>query len=72
MKAPILILQGSQQPYLSIGRFYGGIKAFGKEYVYLNNHDAFLRKDYVPQLKKHQKAGKDWESFIEFIKAVPA
>ena len=69
-KAPILILHGSQQPYLSIGRYYGGVKAFGYEYVYMQPQDAFLRKDYVKQYNKYKKAGHSWESFIEFVKSV--
>ena len=32
--APILILEGSKQPYLSVGRHYGGVKAFGYEYLF--------------------------------------
>jgi len=71
MKAPILILHGSKQPYLSIGRHFGGIKAFGYEYVYIYPKDAFLRKDYVKQYNKHTKAGHSWESFIEVVNNVP-
>jgi len=69
-KAPILILEGSKQPYLSIGRHYGGVKAWGYEYLYIQPQDAFLRKDYVKQYNKHKKAGHSWESFIEFVKSV--
>ena len=69
-EAPILILYGSQQPYLSIGRHYGGVKAFGYEYVYMQPQDAFLRKDYVKHYNKHKKNGGNWESFIEFVKSV--
>ena len=69
-KAPILILQGSQQPYLSLGRHYGGVKAFGYEYVYMPIQDAFLRIDYVKKYNKHKKDGHNWESFIEFVRSV--
>jgi len=69
-KAPILILQASKQPYLSIGRHYGGVKAFGYEYVYMQPQDAFLRKDYVKHYNKHKKAEQSWESFIEYVKSV--
>lgn len=64
----VLILHGSQQPYLSIGIRYGGIKLNGKEYVYLPRHDAFLRKDHERKYNKHIKERKSWESFIELIK----
>ena len=66
--APILILHGSQQPYLSIGRHYGGINAFGAEYLYLPNEDAFLRRDYVKRYAKHKKRELSWDDFLEFVK----
>ena len=66
-KAPILILHGSRQPYLSIGCRFGGVKAFNYEYIYFPIHDAFLRKDYLKQFKKHNKEKKSWEAFIEFL-----
>lgn len=69
MTAPILILHGSKQPYLSIGRHYGGVKAFGHEYIYIHPKDAFLRKDYVKKYNKHKKDGHSWDSFVEFIKS---
>jgi len=65
---PVLILHGSQQPYLSIGVRYGGIRFNGKEYVYLPRHDAFLREDYKIKYTKHTRTGKSWESFIEMVK----
>ena len=65
---PVLILHGSQQPYLSIGIRYGGIRFNGKEYVYLPRHDAFLRKHHERKYKKHIKERKSWESFVELIK----
>jgi len=55
-KAPILILNGSHQPYLSIGRHYGGVKLFKYEYVYIQPKDVFLRKDYVKHYNKQKKA----------------
>lgn len=67
-KAPILILHGSRQPYLSVGIHYGGIKAYGHEYFYMPPQDAFLRKDHVKTYNKHKKEGGTWESFIELIK----
>jgi len=65
---PVLILHGSQQPYLSIGVRYGGIRFNGKEYVFLPRHDAFLREDHKRKYTKHTRAGKSWESFIEMVK----
>ena len=70
MNAPILILNGSKQPYLSIGIRYGGVKAFGYEYLYLQNQDAFLRNDFVKKFNKHKKDGGDWNSFIDYVKSV--
>lgn len=69
-KAPILILKASQQPYLSIGRFYGGIQAYGYYYTYLPVKDAFLREDYVKEYSTYTKKGNSWESFIEYIKSI--
>lgn len=68
-KAPILILHASQQPYLSIGRHFGGVKAFGKEYSFISEHDAFLDKKYMPKYRKHIKTD-SWESFIEYVKSI--
>lgn len=68
--APILILQGSKQPYLSIGRHFGGVKSWGYEYLYMPPQDAFLRKDYVKKYNKHKKAGHSWEKFVEYVKSV--
>ena len=68
--APILILEGSKKPYLSVGRHYGGVKVFGYEYLYIPIHDAFLRKDFVKKFNKHKKDGGDWNSLIDFMKSV--
>ena len=68
-KAPILILHASQQPYLSVGRHYGGVKAFGKEYVYIPTQDAFLDVKYLKEYKNHMKTG-SWESFVEYVKSI--
>lgn len=70
MNAPILILHGSKQPYLSIGRLYGCIKAFGHEYTYLQPQDAFIRKDYVREFNRFKSSGKTFESFVEFVKSI--
>ena len=68
-KAPIIILQGSKQPYLSLGIHYGGVKVFGYEYYYLPNEDAFLRIDYLKKYNKHKKIGQNWETFVGFVKS---
>lgn len=67
-ESPILILEGSKQPYLSIGVHYGGLNVFGYEFVYISTHDAFIRKDYVKKYNKHKKSGGNWEEFINIVK----
>ena len=69
-EVPILILDGSRQPFLSLGCRFGGVKAFGHDYTYYPERDFFLRKDYVKVFKKHNKEGGSWEDFVEKIKAV--
>lgn len=68
-KAPILILHASHQPYLSIGCRFGGVKAFGHEYTYIQARDAFLRKDWIKKLAAHNKNGGTWDEFIELVKS---
>ena len=69
-KAPILILNASRQPYLSIGTHFGGIKAFGYEYIYLPIEDAFLRKDYVKKYNKHRKSKQDFKAFVDYVQSI--
>jgi len=69
-KAPILILSASQQPYLSLGCRFGGVKAFGHEYTYIYDKDAFLRKDYLKEYNKCLKTKHGWEAFLEYIKSL--
>lgn len=69
MEAPILILYGSQQAYLSMGCRFGGITVFGTDYVYLEKYDAFLQKSYLAKYKTHMRT-KSWESFIEYVKSI--
>ena len=64
MNKPIVILDGSKQPYISIGRHFGGIKIENVEYVYQPARDAFIRKDWAKRTK-----GKSWEQFLEEVKA---
>jgi hypothetical protein len=63
MKA-IVILEGSKQPYIAIGRLYGGIDLEGVYYVYHPARDAFIRKDWTSKMR-----GKKWEQFLEEVKA---
>ena len=61
--AAIVILDASNQPYISLGVRFGGIKIHNYEYVYHPAKDAFIRKDYAKYMKK-----RTWEQFLEFIK----
>lgn len=69
-KAPILILNGSKQLCLSIGVHYGGVKAFGKEYLYIPIKDAFIDSKYVKTYNKFMKDKDGWDKFIEYVKSV--
>jgi len=62
--APIIILEASKQPFLSIGTVYGAINTYGHDYSYIKQEDAFLRKDYLVEYSKFKK----WEDFRESIK----
>jgi hypothetical protein len=64
MNKPIVILEGSKQPYISIGRHFSGIKINNVEYIYQPARDAFIRKDWAKRTK-----GKSWEQFLEEVKA---
>lgn len=61
-KSPILILDASNQPYLSLGRHFGGVKAFGRSYIYVAKEDAFVRDDWMKVYKK-----KSWDDFIKEV-----
>jgi len=63
-KAPILILGASSQPYLSLGRHFGGVKAYGTSYKYVQKEDAFVREDWM----KKYNSKKSWEEFVEEVK----
>lgn len=62
---PIIILDASTQPYLSIGVRFGGIIFQGKDYVYIPETDAYVRKDYIKKLKAMK-----WPKFVEYVKTV--
>lgn len=65
-KAPILILDANQ-PYLSLGKHFGSVKAFGSSYIYVSKEDAFVRQDWI----KKYNSKKSWEQFIEEVKKSP-
>ena len=64
MTKAIVILEGSKQPYIAIGRHFGGINLEGVQYIYHPARDAFIRKDWVKKMK-----GKKWDEFLEEVKA---
>jgi hypothetical protein len=61
--SPIVILQASQQPFLSIGVNYGGISVYGSRYKYVREHDAYVRHDYVKKIKDY----KTWQEFLDHV-----
>lgn len=63
---PIIILNASQQPYISLGVNFGGITIEKIHYVYHPAKDAFIQKKYVKQMK-----GKTWDEFVEYVKTIP-
>jgi len=62
----IVILNGSQQPYINIGVRFGGITINKVQYKYFPEHDAFVRHDFVTKVKKYKTFGQ----FIEMVKNV--
>lgn len=64
MNKPIVILEASKQPYISLGCKFGWIKFEKVEYIYHPVRDAFIRKDWVKRTK-----GKSWEQFMAEVKA---
>jgi hypothetical protein len=54
---PILIENVSKEPInfaYSLGIKFGGIKSNGHEYVYIQDHDSFLRKDHLSQYEANK------------------
>ena len=47
----IVIFEASKQPYIAIGRLYGGIDLEGVYYVYHPARDAFIRKDWTSKMR---------------------
>lgn len=60
-------MDASNQPYLSLGKHFGGVKAFGTSYTYVSKEDAFVRHDW---LKKYNNK-KSWEEFLNEVKKSP-
>lgn len=63
--APIVILNASQLPYLSLGVKFGGVIAYGAKYTYIPETDAYVQSKYTSELKKRK-----WDNFIEYIKTI--
>ena len=53
--APIMIIEASKQPFLSIGTIYGAINTYGQDYTYIKTQDVFLRNDYLKEYNKFKK-----------------
>jgi hypothetical protein len=70
MDNAIVIESASTQPYLSIGIRFGGITFKNKVFVYIQEHDSYLRKDFVTKWNKFKKERKSWKEFIEYVKTV--
>lgn len=67
MKDVKVILNASKRPFVNLGTHYGGIEIQGKNYVYIQNVDAFVRRDVMRKYKKNQKLGRSWEEFLKVI-----
>jgi hypothetical protein len=65
----IIIVSASAQPYLSIGRRYGGFIHQGNRYEFIQEHDAFILDDYIKYYRKAQKQGYTWEEFIGIVQS---
>jgi hypothetical protein len=60
-----VILNASQQPYISIGVRFGGIKINGTEYIYHEAKDAFIDKKVAKFMRK-----RTWDEFLEYVKTL--
>jgi hypothetical protein len=60
-----VILNASQQPYISIGVRFGGIKINNTEYIYHEAKDAFIDKKVAKFMRK-----RTWEEFLEYVKTL--
>jgi hypothetical protein len=67
LKTTILILEANRQPFISAGTLAGGVKIQGIEYVYLREHNAFLRKEYLGKYNRLTRNGTTWDRFIELV-----
>jgi hypothetical protein len=55
---PIVIMDVSYG-FFSVARYAGGCTVYGKEYYYIEPHDALVQKKYVKEIKKHGT----WQGF---------
>lgn len=62
---PIVIMNYSKQPFISLGVKFGKIWINGKEYVYLQEFDAFLRRDKIKNSRNSNKKSVSLTELIE-------
>lgn len=62
---PIVIMNASKQPFISLGVKFGKIWINGKEYVYLQEFDAFLRRDKIKNSRNSNKKSVSLTELIE-------
>ena len=64
-ETPIVIMNDSKQPFISLGVKFGKIWIDGKEYVYLQEFDAFLRRDKIKNSRNSNKKSVSLTELIE-------
>jgi hypothetical protein len=64
-KAPIVILNASKLPFLSIGVKFGGITTYGVKYNYILETDSYVQSLYMKELQSRK-----WDKFMEYIKTI--
>lgn len=69
-KNPDIIPNGSKQPFISLGVKFGKIWINGKEYVYLQEFDAFIRRDKINIFKNRLEIKKNTVSLDDLIKKI--
>lgn len=62
---PIVIMNASKQPIISIGAKFGKVWINGKQYVYFPDFDAFVRKDCEKIVRKRLNLGAKIETMGE-------
>lgn len=61
-REPIVIL-GVSQSQLSIAKYYGGARVYGKEYRYIPERDALVRADWMSVIRHFA-----WDGAMEHVK----